>query len=223
MTGPSIWEGGGGSERPVGQLQTTRNQEQATASQGQVTSGRQGWTAGRAGALRVREECWPLPCTRHSEQESPFWALGLGEVGLSNDRFPASGPILPISHTQPSRVSQEGTVGGSTGRHPPTEEPGLLLWVVVLLLLTSQTVQLLTTQPGGTGAARQVGAWEGESQRPVGLRTTNHSAFIFPHHLRLALGCLPGRQGAEVGTPSHLHDKPLPGVVWWTGRGALCP
>lgn len=97
---------------------------------------------------------------------------------MSNDRFPGSGPILPISHTQPPGVSQEGIVSGSTGRHPPTEEPGLLLSVVVLLLLlANQTIQLLTTRPGRTGTARQ---WEPGKANPSSQWAKSHKPQCLP-------------------------------------------
>lgn len=72
VAGPGIWEGGGGSGRPVGQLlQTSRNRKQATTSQGQVTRALR-MDSGKGGDAESQGECWPLPCVRNSEKESPF-------------------------------------------------------------------------------------------------------------------------------------------------------
>lgn len=63
-----------------------------------------------------------------------------------------------------------------------------------------------TRQAGG---ARQVGAGKVQPRGQTGPRATNHTASPARPWV-----CLLGRQGAGVGTPSHLlQDWPLPGIL----------
>lgn len=148
---------------------------------------------GRMQASPLREklgEGEPLPHWRHRERR-----------------------ILPGLPTQPSQVSREGTVRGSPWRRL-AEEPGLSLWVVVLLLLTRQVPLSIPYDPAWRGGGQTSGS-QGKAQPRgrLGPRATDRSVFISPRRLRRPWGCLPGRQGAGVGTPSHLlQNRPLPGI-----------
>lgn len=107
------------------------------------------------------------------------------------------------------------------------EEPGLLLRVVVILSASSLPAKppfdssqpRLAGLPGQTSGRRgrrsPEARWGQEPQTTVS--SFLHAASAQPW------GCLPGRQGVGVGTPSHLlQDRPLPGIFGQAGWGALC-
>lgn len=84
---------------------------------------------------------------------------------------------------------------------------------------TKLLFQFLITPSWQDRHSRTTGAAQKPSQGREPQTTVSsflHTASAWPQ------GCLPGRQGVEVETPSHLlQDKPLPGIVRRAGRAAL--
>lgn len=150
-----------------------------------------------------------------------------------------------ISHTQPSQVSQEGTVSGSTWRHPLRSQGCYYEWLFSSSSAAKPLFPFRITPPSKAGTARQVGTGGGQAQGPAGLRATNLRVFVSSHHLFLALGvCQEGKgqgwgpnnfsgtghtltsSGGQGGAHSVSHEasvSPLPGQhpephIWvWGG------
>lgn len=122
--------------------------------------------------------------------------------------------MWPGCPTRPPRChGREGTVSGSPWRRL-AEEPGLLFWVAVLLR-TRQAPLSVPHNPAGQGGGQTSGSpGKAQPRGQPGPRATNRSVFVSPHRLRQPWGCLPGKRGAGVGTPSHLlQNRPLPGIL----------
>ena len=83
--------------------------------------------------------------------------------------------------------------------------------------------QFLPTHLVGWARPEEWEPGEGAAWRPAGARSHRQaSVFIFLRHLHPALGCLPGRRGEGVGTPSHFpRDRTLPGILRQGGWGTL--
>ena len=164
-----------------------------------------GWTAGRVGMLRAREECRPHPQPRHMH---------------GCQRWETPGGRLVVSGRQPSQ--------GSRGGCREWGIPGAGVVVVgcpPLSLPHPSSPAFNSSQPtwyGGHGqTSGSLGKAQPGGQLGPGATDRRVSSFFYAASAQ-PWGCLPGRRGEGVGTPSHFpRDRTLPGILRQGGWGTL--